>query len=304
MRSLVDREQSIARLQHAALAESTHTSYLRVQREFAEFCHASLTEKAKLKPKLILLFLEELFNRGKASATIRSAFSALAYSAKRVGRPDPTLDVSIQDFLKGCDRERPVLDTRLPFTLPQVHQVLVFWAASEPQQFFLFSAVTLLAFYGFFRISELCASNRRQSHTMLCVSDVSVTTSGLEISVSRFKHNRTQRPHLLHIHRLSDDTGSGFCPVRALEAYLKIRPSGLPGPLFYHDGFPLTQSVMSQALRSAVQRLGFSGRYTFHSLRIGGASWAFDQGWDEARIQRMGRWSSAAFKKYIRQASF
>lgn len=37
-----------------------------------------------------------------------------------------------------------------------------------------------------------------------------------------------------------------------------------------------------------------------HRLRIGGANWAFQNGWDEMRTKRRGRWYSIAFLKYIR----
>ena len=42
------------------------------------------------------------------------------------------------------------------------------------------------------------------------------------------------------------------------------------------------------------------GKYSSHSLRIGGATTAIMYGASEAQLKIMGRWKSDAFKKYIR----
>ena len=41
-----------------------------------------------------------------------------------------------------------------------------------------------------------------------------------------------------------------------------------------------------------------------HSFRIGAATYAATVGYTEAQIQKMGRWKSGAFRKYIRISSF
>lgn len=303
MRSLDARWKSAVALQHNAISLPTRAAYDRVRIDFAHFCHTALHVKAKLKTENILLYLEELHHCNKAPATLRSQLSSLAYFAKRAGRPDPTQDCRVRDLLKGCERQRGTVDTRRPFTLHILRRVLKYWEVRESRNYPLFASVTLTAFFAMLRISEVCASNLTITDRMLQRSQVDVTSDGMDVTLLAFKHNPSGQPHVIHIsRRLADE--QDLCPVRALERYLNTRPLLLSGPLYTCQDAPLTQSVMNKALKEAVGALKLNGRYTFHSLRIGGASWAAETGLDEGRIRRLGRWSSSAFTKYIRQASF
>ena len=77
------------------------------------------------------------------------------------------------------------------------------------------------------------------------------------------------------------------------------RPLG-PGPLFIlNNGQFLTREHVMLVLARAFPRTP-SVLVGSHSFRIGGASRLCALGVPDATIQILGRWSSSAFKKYLR----
>ena len=71
----------------------------------------------------------------------------------------------------------------------------------------------------------------------------------------------------------------------------------------YPDGSPMLRSEFDVSLK---RLLGFCGYQTSafkgHSFRIGAATAAALRGESDAQIRAAGRWTSDAFKKYIRIA--
>ena len=67
------------------------------------------------------------------------------------------------------------------------------------------------------------------------------------------------------------------------------------------DGTPVSRKFFTEHLQLAISACGFpKNLYQAHSFRIGAATAAAESGLSDIQIQCMGRWKSAAFKKYIR----
>ena len=92
-----------------------------------------------------------------------------------------------------------------------------------------------------------------------------------------------------------------FCPVSAIANYIAVRGQQ-SGPLFIRPGgHPVSKNVFIENLDLSLAWAGLSyTKYKGHSFRIGAATTAAMQGVSDEQIQRMGRWKSQAFKKYIR----
>ena len=92
---------------------------------------------------------------------------------------------------------------------------------------------------------------------------------------------------------------SSICPVRLLKHYL--RPS-FEGPLFCHYGEKLlTRYQFAAVLNKALNFIRIdSSRIKTHSFRIGAATMYFANGVSQEDIQKMGRWKSDDYKRYIR----
>lgn len=97
------------------------------------------------------------------------------------------------------------------------------------------------------------------------------------------------------------ETGDALCPVAAMLAYLGARGSA-EGPLFrLGDGRALSRLRFVVETQKALQSKGKSSTgYSGHSFRCGAATTAAEQGLGEATIMMLGRWSSVAYRAYIK----
>ncbi len=90
-----------------------------------------------------------------------------------------------------------------------------------------------------------------------------------------------------------------LCPLRWIkDLRLHLGPPG--EPLFSDGGWVLTASHLQDAMRTWLRNLGLDGKeFTLHSLRHGGASWAFVSGLPQESIQVLGDWASNAYLRYL-----
>ena len=91
-------------------------------------------------------------------------------------------------------------------------------------------------------------------------------------------------------------TGNELCPVKAAWNYLRHHPTGAGLFLSYANGTFLTRQRWSGIIQSIIPDVNINT----HSFRIGGASAAAAAGIPESTIQVLGRWSSEAYKLYLR----
>lgn len=220
------------------------------------------------------------------------------------GQQDPTDNFIVRKILEGCRRSRRQSDSRAPITLPILTKIVhalphVCFSDYETK---LFTAAYLLAYYGMLRVSEVVFTSQEQADKPLRLSDLVVEPGGQAIQVCiRFsKTNQWGAPTILRIPTYNGSYKS-VCCVGALTQFLSIRPT-YQGFLFCHaDKSPLTQSQFSGVLSKAICYLGLPGGiYKSHSFRIGRATSLALQGMPSEAIQKMGRWQSNAYKKYIR----
>jgi hypothetical protein len=88
-------------------------------------------------------------------------------------------------------------------------------------------------------------------------------------------------------------------PASAFERYLSARDSRFPYQSHLwltSNGFPPTRSWVLSRLQGI-----FGSSVTGHSIRSGGATFLALNGVPDERIQAIGRWSSEAWKQYIRK---
>jgi len=255
----------------------------------------------------LALFVSYLCARSLAPATINSYLSAIGYVHKMKGVTDPTKAFVIQKLLVAVSR-RSKADIRLPISRPLLYELVKSLAHtnSSAYQRSLYSAMYMVAFYGFFRIGELASKTRtgpvevvQYEQVKFLVRDSQVTT--VKIIITKFKHNTANRPFDILIDRESSEL---FCPVQLLNDYFKVRGYG-NGPLFcFADGTPVTVAQFNTELRQALVFCGLdTSRYKGHSFRIGAACHAAERGLSDAQIRALGRWNSDAFKLYIRPPS-
>jgi len=284
--------------------------YNRAWAVFADFYrryHNKTNFGLPVLPSCLALFISYLCARGFAPSTITSYLSAIGYVHKMKGVADPTKTFLIQKLIVAIGRRRTA-DIRLPLTRPLLYELIKSLSHTNcsAYQRALYSAMYIVAFYGFFRIGELASKTKKsfdnvvqyQQVTFL-LQDSQVNT--VKITISRFKHNTNNRPFGILIDREPTET---YCPVQLLCEYLKLRKY-MPGPLFcFPDGSPVSVAQFNTELHNSLIFCGMdAARYKSHSFRIGAACHAAERGLSDAQIRTLGRWNSDAFRLYIRSTS-
>ena len=152
--------------------------------------------------------------------------------------PDPTNSFLIRKLLTAVSRCRQS-DIRLPISRPVLHELvrsLPFTNSSAFQQT-LHRTTFLLAFYGFFWISELAAKNARSVSTIVQFSALRFfprffshgKSHFLKLVISEYKHNINNHPFEVLIAR--EDCPAQFCLVQPLLDYLAVEGQS-PRPTF------------------------------------------------------------------------
>lgn len=254
-------------------------------------------------------FIGHLFLVNYSPSSIASHISAISYVHKILNMQDPTQAFITKKILKGCKSSVPTKDTRLPIT-PDILQKLLHALAHTVPQYslrILLRALFLLAFHAFLRLGEVAAKTLNNSKHVLQRSDVTFQNTGsklaaVQIIMREYKTNKHHNPLVLSVQAIQ---GSPFCPVHALLEYLQYSNHSA-GPLFQtNDALPISYSKVSSHLRSAVEFIGLNpNNFKGHSFRIGAATYAASLGYSENLIQKLGRWNSDAFRRYIRINSF
>jgi hypothetical protein len=296
--SLVD---TAAQLVQASINPASQVSYHRALQDFHTFCMSTLHVSSGL-PALsgaILSYIAHLYRSGYAASSIHRIISILAYYHKLYQFPDPTQSFLVKKALSGVSKSIPSVDLRSPIT-PALLQSLVSSCphmSSSQYNSSLLSSMYLLAFHAFLRVGEMTVTNAKASNpNLLQRTHIAVLPDHAVVTFSSFKHH-SGPPITLSIQA----NNTQFCPVAHMSRYLSIRGTS-PGPLFqFTDGSPVTRTFFTRQLASSLIWSNHTSHHIrSHSFRIGAATTAAASGHSDEAIQRMGRWKSSSFRKYIR----
>ena len=226
-----------------------------------------------------------------------------------LGLPDPRDQSSLPILRRvqaGISRARlgtTSARVRLPITPPLLRQICRCLEATMHSERVVLWAICSLAFFGCFRLGELLLESSpsfdRRRH--LAWGDIAVDNQAnprmLRIHLKQSKTDQFGRGADVVVGR----TGRDLCPVAAVLGYIAIRGSQ-PGPFFLNPrGQPITKAHFVGEVRIIIGSLGFpQEQFAGHSFRIGAATSAALAGMEDSSIQLLGRWSSAAFLRYIR----
>ena len=289
----------ICKLVNAAFSESTKNTYLNAINQFDAFRNkAKLFNSWPAPCSHIAHFVAYLSLSKKSPSTAKTYVAALATYHKLRNWSDPTDNFLVQKVIEGFSRSNKRSDIRLPITLDRLKQLVscLHTVCYDSYETVLFTAAFTLAFFAFLRISELLGGGSQvfkglQSHDVYL-------TKRLTIYINRSKTDQSGKGQTVSINPIND---ASACPVLAMKKYLEIRPS-MYGPLFVHnDRRPLSRRQFQAVLSKAALHLNWQvNAFTTHSFRIGAATTAAMDGRSDEYIKNMGRWSSSAYKTYIR----
>ncbi len=283
-------------------------------KRFHGFCEQfNVVNPFPVSEMLLCSFAAFLADQGLAPQTGKSYLAAVRNMQISLGLPDPR-DQSSMPMLKrvqaGIKRVRAVSGApsrnRLPITATVLEQIGAHLAATSHLHKELLWAISCTAFFGFFRLGELLPASTRVEQ------DTAVIKWG-DVAVDSRENPRMVRVHLrrskcdqfgVGADIILGRTGRSLCPVTAVLQYLAIRGSR-PGIFFCQpDAKAVTKAWFTEQLRSVLSAMGLPRQlYAGHSFRIGAATTAAMAGVEDATIQTLGRWQSAAYLQYVRMPS-
>ncbi len=247
-------------------------------------------------------FIGEISESRQAS-TLKVYLSAVRALHVQLGYTDPFKNrPRIPLVVKGLQRSKGVSSRPLkqPIAALCMHSIRLQlnFAMFEDVMFW---AACCTAFFGFLRAAEFTAPpSGFDANIHLSVASVSVDKQPVPDTVylrlARSKTDQFGKGCSVILAR----SNNVLCPVAALMSYLKLRgPS--PGPLFaLEDGSPFTRGRLNNRLQQILVAAGWQGHFTLHSFRVGAATTAATLNFPEYLIKALGRWSSDAYKVYLR----
>lgn len=207
----------------------------------------------------------------------------------------------VNRLLEGCVRAKGhSRDARRPITKSILTEIIAALPSVCYNEFEakVFKAIFSMAYFGLFRISELVATTLSGSSNQIKRKDVAITTNEQFMSVTLRIHKTSQHGPPITLKLPREKTHP--CPVLAMLEYLSLKPAGTSA--FSHsNGLPVTRQQVTAVLNKCLTRAGHSTQnFKTHSFRIGRATDLAIRGVPETDIMKLGRWSSQAYKKYIR----
>lgn len=296
--------QTVYNLLNRSLAPSTKASYKNAFLQYQRFhlAHYPTLQCLPISSERLAQFIAYCHNQNFRANTISTYVSALGYIHKLYNMVNPTESFVIKKLLYSI-RRMSTADKRLPFTVANIQTLLAALHSHILDHYnrVLLKAMFLTAFFGLFRVGELSISQNGHQNTVLrkdlTFMYTNANVSSAVINVRNYKHSQGQATAV----PLALQSDKQLCPVRALVRYLRLCPTQT-GPLFqFRNGDPVTTAFFRSNLRTCVVASDLNPQfYTSHSFRIGGATHAHSHKMPASQLQRLGRWRSNAYVKYIR----
>jgi integrase len=280
---------------------STIRSYLAKVNKWVNWSSGRKIVSIPADPLHVAVYLSELTLVSRAS-TVLQAFSAIVWLHQISGLQDLRQHPLCAAVVSSALRNNVPFNRKEPFTTDQITQLIETLKKDNTLSSKRLSAIILLGFSGFLRISETLN---------LRMSDFSFYSDHIEINISSSKTD---------IHRegnsvLISATGNITCPCAAVLTYIdsaKIPLSGSSDFIFRtivknHDEELLTTRKLSytrvrETLRKVLHSTGLNpSNFGTHSLRSGGASTSSNAGIPNELVKSHGRWRSENAKaRYIK----
>ena len=268
-----------------ALAPSTRKVYQKSVGKFREFCQGMDIDL--IDDEALELWVTHLSDEGVTPGVIKSHISALRNYSLKQKLPLHLDNPRLKLLLKGSEKSKSRHVARPVATLSHVIRLVkAAKACYHNKNYREITAMITLAFFGFLRPSEYCIT--KAGHNLRW-KDVQFSRNNKSVKLSLRSYKHSQGQSKVYLSKVKE-----CCPVEHLNKYR--------GTFAHSHGealFNVTAKEFEAKLKSLLKSANIKTHLTPHSLRHGGATWASQQGWPDARIKAHGRWRSDAYKRYV-----
>lgn len=291
------------------IAPATERLYGAGARRYSNFCKTYHRQPIPATEGTLCMFVAHLTREGLSHGTAKSYLSAVRNWQVKAGFGDPKTGnmPRLGQTLKGLQRLRAEQGVskrqRKPMTLEGLETLRRSWSKvpGGGDARMLWAAATL-CFFGFTRSGELTSPSAHECDPTIHLQWEDVTTdcekhpTQIRVRIKASKTDQLRQGCTLVV-GCTDDM---LCPVRAVLGFMRAA-GRRQGPLFqYESGRHLTRDGLVAEMKAALERAGVNSTgFSGHSFRIGAATAASQAGIGDATIQRLGRWKSNAYKRYV-----
>ena len=255
----------------------------------------------------LLIFMEVLATNGLSPKVIKNYFSSICSMAPFFNFDTGALaHPAVHRYIRSLSITSPFRPTpRGIFCIRTMYDI------SRACDFLpdppLFRAIFLVAFYAFFRLSNIAPHSARQfsKDKHFLRQDLIFAPPGAHLLVKWTK--TLQDGNTSHMIQIPQIENFFLCPIRALRTLLQSRPLPPSAPLFACKAPPHVQIIdthVRDSLRQVLSILNISPiGHGFHTFRRSGATFAFDNNIPLQNIMAHGLWRSSAVWTYLQNAS-
>lgn len=291
-----------------ALAPVTRERYRRVWERYEAWCGELDEPPLPVTEEKAIGYVVTLACEGVKDSTVRHHLAGLRQAHLRAGLSAPSWGemARLAQIRKGLSRYRAIQEdsgpSRYPVGWHHLEAMKAVWDSQGSRGTMLWAAACL-CFFGCLRAGEALApeDGRFDPKAHLGWDDVSLEDAEkpewIRVRIKESKTDRLRKGALVTVCR----TRKPVCPVVALLKFMILRKAG-NGPFFSLEAEKgLDRKVFVQEVKKALRERGMSDKgISGHSFRIGAATEASRNGASDEQIKALGRWSSRAYKGYIR----
>lgn len=294
----------VSAIQAHVYAESTKKTYSSYLSIYKKFCSLNLIPMVPISSRDLGRYIAFLSINYKYSSLV-NYLSIVRLLHLEHGYPNPLESHYITNLKKGARRLLgDNISQKLPITPSILMAIYSQLSLSIPLHAVFWAACTV-AFFSFFRKSNLLPHTvHSQAQTRFIIrKNVSFSYQGASISVNWSKTIQYQQKSL--IIPLPFIPNSPLCPSSSLYKALKLVPSApiSTTPFLYTESSKvqvLTYSRFLALLKCCLSNLHIdSSKYSGHSFRRGGATFALESGVPPDLIKTQGDWKSSAYQLYL-----
>jgi integrase len=288
----------------SAYADSTKKTYRSQLSSFFKFCLEHNKIPIPVEQCTLVAYVAHLANR-LLPASIPGYLNVIRLLHVEAGLKNPLSEnLELALLKRGINRLKgQPPHQKLPIT-PAILCVIYGLLNMDLPSDAAFWLALLIGFFGFLRKSTLLPMTRNPVAGKF-ISRGDVQSISLESFSVVIRHSKViqfgQRFLTIPYFRVLD---TKLCPVRALLRHfgLSVLPSAKPlfDSVVSGRTVSLIHSGFVARLKTLLTAAGVDARlYSAHSLRRGGATFAFQAGLSPLEIKRRGDWASSAYERYI-----
>lgn len=275
------------------MADTTWKSYERWQTLFLEFLNAfGLVGIPSVECLLNFIAYLEILGKGYG---VNSAVAAISRLCKDKGWGDIANDVRVKESMKGVSKlladGRLDKDVRQPLPASAIKNYLSNRNQRPYKAWIRDAAVLVIGFRAMRRASELTNIRRR---------DLIWRDGMFILRVPKSKTDQSGEGREISLEASGDAVS---CPVKVINEFL-ASDNWKPEDFLFRSTFSkrgkLSVSAISNLVKQVALSAGLQGKFSSHSLRIGGATAGMMGGLTMEQIRSIGHWESDAILLYLR----